>query len=119
MRRIDLFCKLVAPLAVSFLDAYSTMAAVIFTGAISAASCIVEYFAILRVYQAVPELGTRQQSISRAPITGKGFNALWAAVRAFAKSPVILPSMALSLLYLTALSFAGQLITYLLASTLR
>ena len=56
MRRIDLFCKLAAPLAISVIDSASTQAAVFGTAAMSATSVLIEYLAIARVYRAVPAL---------------------------------------------------------------
>lgn len=49
MRRIDLFCKLVAPLAIALVDGVSTKAAILFTLASNVISVMIEYFAIARV----------------------------------------------------------------------
>jgi solute carrier family 40 (iron-regulated transporter), member 1 len=51
MRRIDLFCKLVAPLVVALIDGFSTRAAILFTLVLNVISVMVEYFAIARVNQ--------------------------------------------------------------------
>ncbi|KAG6834293.1 hypothetical protein H0H93_010645, partial [Arthromyces matolae] len=48
MRRIDLFCKLIAPLAIALIDGISTEAAIISCLTLSALSIGVEYFAIAR-----------------------------------------------------------------------
>lgn len=123
MRRIDLFCKLVAPLAISLVDSYSTQVAVFVTAALSIASVSIEYFAIARVYQAVPALRDQKFSDEDAsnhqPVSMKD-RLLGAAsvVLTYVRHPAFLPSFALALLYLTVLSFSGQLITYLLAQDL-
>jgi hypothetical protein len=49
MRRIDLFCKLVGPLAVSAIDPFSTKLAVFITLGINAACIPIEYLAIAKV----------------------------------------------------------------------
>jgi iron-regulated transporter 1 len=120
MRRIDLFCKLVAPLAISLVDSYSTKVAAIVTAALSIASVSIEYFAIARVYQAVPALrdpkSSDEDTLSRQPVSSKErFVAAAAVVSTYVCHQAFLPSFALALLYLTVLSFSGQLITYLLA----
>jgi iron-regulated transporter 1 len=123
MRRIDLFCKLVAPLAISLVDSYSTKVAALVTAALSIASVSIEYFAIARAYQAVPALRDPKSSDkdpqSRLPVSTKD-RLLGAAtvVSTYVCHPAFLPSFALALLYLTVLSFSGQLITYLLAQDL-
>jgi iron-regulated transporter 1 len=123
MRRIDLFCKLVAPLAISLVDSYSTKVAALVTAALSIASVSIEYFAIARVYQAVPALRDPKSSDkdpqSRLPVSTKD-RLLGAAtvVSTYVCHPAFLPSFALALLYLTVLSFSGQLVTYLLAQDL-
>lgn len=123
MRRIDLFCKLVAPLAISLVDSYSTQVAALVTAALSIASVSVEYFAIARVYQAVPALrepkSLDKDTLDRQPVSTRD-RLLGAAtvVSTYVRHPAFLPSFALALLYLTVLSFSGQLITYLLAQDL-
>lgn len=123
MRRIDLFCKLVGPLAISLIDTASSQSAIISTGALSAVSVAVEYFAIARVYATVPELRVPQahvtSGINNASVipntTFKWILFLCKNAMGYFRHPVFLPSFALSLLYLTVLSFSGQMVTYLLA----
>ena len=52
MRRIDLFCKLAGPLAISLVDSISTTLAIWVTLGINAAFITVEYFAIAKVWPA-------------------------------------------------------------------
>jgi len=49
MRRIDLMCKLIAPLFIALTDGISTELAIIVNFAMNVASVVVEYFAIARV----------------------------------------------------------------------
>ncbi|KAI6823037.1 putative Ferriportin iron efflux transporter [Hortaea werneckii] len=117
MRRIDLFCKLAGPLAISFIDAASTKLAIIVTGSMTCASVLVEYFSIARVYHKVPELSKSKQTQS-AEISPwlKGMMHTWlSGLPAYVKHQAFLPSFALALLYMTVLSFNGQMITYLIA----
>ncbi|TKA71732.1 hypothetical protein B0A55_08537 [Friedmanniomyces simplex] len=125
MRRIDLFCKLVGPLVVAFVDAASTSIAIIVTGALTLLSVPVEYFAIARVHRAIPALSELKVATAD-PTTQPPHHALrhrilrscqtaWASTKIYTHHPAFLPSLALALLYLTVLSFAGQMITYLLS----
>jgi len=123
MRRIDLFCKLVAPLAISLFDSHSTQVAALVTAALSIASVSVEYFAIARVYKAVPALRDPKSSGEEAPdhqpnSTKDRLLGATTMLSTYFRHPAFLPSFALALLYLTVLSFSGQLITYLLAQDL-
>lgn len=122
MRRIDLFCKLVAPLCVSLVDSFSSEAAILTTGGMTVFSILAEYFAIARVHAAVPLLqATKPARTSRR--TEPGFSRrLHTSIKASVASAIIymshrafLPSFSLALLYLTVLSFNGQMVTYLLA----
>lgn len=49
IRRIDLFCKLVAPVFISIIDAYSTFTAILTVVSLTTISVVIEYFAIARV----------------------------------------------------------------------
>lgn len=49
MRRIDLFCKLVGPLAIALVDGFSTQVAILVTLTLSMISVGVEYLAIAKV----------------------------------------------------------------------
>lgn len=121
MRRIDLFCKLVAPLCVSLVDSISPQAAILATGGMTMLSVVFEYLAIARVHTAVPSLQA-PKSVQTPRPTQPGISArLRTAGKASVASTItymshraFLPSFALALLYLTVLSFNGQMITYLL-----
>ena len=132
MRRIDLVCKLVGPLAISLVDGYSTMMAIAAVLGTNSLSALTEYFAIARVYQMVPALRARptilNNTASSSPALsevradrrlGKFYVAkilsFYKTLSNYTHHPVFLPSMALCLLYFTVLSFSGQMVTYLLS----
>jgi iron-regulated transporter 1 len=125
MRRIDLVCKLVAPVGIGLLDGYSTKVAIWVVFAQNAISVAVEYFAIAQVYAAVPELarGKEQEPTSsqqEGQFVSPSRTVLELATsvlrpwKDYLHNPAFLASFALSVLYLTVLSFASQMTTYLL-----
>ncbi|KAL1599433.1 hypothetical protein SLS59_006451 [Nothophoma quercina] len=128
MRRIDLICKLIAPLGIGLLDGYSTKIAIWVVFGQNAISVLVEYFAIAQVYAAVPELGRGKElgNTTETPRSPGGtpiapsrttFSTIKNNIRPwkdYFQNPAFLASFSLSLLYLTVLSFASQMTTYLL-----
>ena len=139
MRRIDLVCKLIAPVGIGLVDGYSTKIAIWVVFAQNAISVLVEYFAIANVYAAVPELGvgkgvaqaetniatdsqpqdsshgdTVSNTPSRRSTLLANITSHLQPYRAYIENPAFLASFSLSLLYLTVLSFASQMTTYLL-----
>ncbi|KIW08861.1 uncharacterized protein PV09_00785 [Verruconis gallopava] len=134
LRRIDLFCKLVAPVFISFIDAYGTKYAVGVVLGLSGCSIGIEYLAIAQVYHAVPALSTRcrgppvestivddlnEVGIEASQVEiGGSQSPISNAIRpwiVYASSPVFLASASLSLLYLTVLSTNLHWQTYMLA----
>ncbi|PKY03533.1 hypothetical protein P168DRAFT_269833 [Aspergillus campestris IBT 28561] len=122
MRRIDLFCKLVAPVVISLVDGLSTRLAVWVVLGVNASCVLVEYLAIDQVYKAVPQLerlptgesdtaNVEPRETIRISAVFKQAATPW---REYVESSVFLPSLALSLLYLTVLSFGPTMVTYLL-----
>ena len=122
MRRIDLFCKLMAPLFISLIDRSSSKLAIVVTGAMSAISVFVEYFAIAQVHTALPMLQA-PKPVQRPPRTQDSCARLLlttlkvsiADTATYVGHRAFLPSFSLALLYLTVLSFNGQMVTYLVA----
>lgn len=132
MRRIDLVCKLIAPLGIGLLDGYSTRIAIWVVFGQNAVSVLIEYFAIAQVYSAVPELGQGKELGNTTAASTETLRAPDATTTTLARSilstirdclqpwkdyfqnPAFLASFSLSLLYLTVLSFASQMTTYLL-----
>ncbi|CAK7231627.1 hypothetical protein SEUCBS140593_007991 [Sporothrix eucalyptigena] len=132
MRRIDLFCKLVGPLTISLVAAASIRVALWTTLCMSGASVVVEYFCIAVVYRRVPDLH-RQPAWDTTTVPGTRarttLTSLWngiqtvgrrlvpfASMPLYFRHPAFLPSFSLAILYLTVLSFSGQMVTFLLAA---
>lgn len=119
MRRIDLFCKLAGPLTIALIDGISIQVAMIAVFAMTCLSVLIEYFAIARVYKAVPALQEPKPISGQASSQNRCAMArLQAAKRdlaSYVQHRAFLPSFALALLYLTVLSFNGQMVTYLLS----
>jgi iron-regulated transporter 1 len=135
MRRIDLLCKLLAPVGIGLIDGYSTKLAIWVVFFQNAISVLVEYYAIAHVYAAVPALGhgkscpspsdpcetpamELQQPTVASPRTPPSFlsnlTSHMLPWKNYLQNPAFLASFSLSLLYLTVLSFASQMTTYLL-----
>lgn len=127
MRRIDLVCKLIAPVAIGLIDGHSTKVAIWVVFGQNAISVLIEYFAIAQVYAAVPELAFGktlepiQQEQDQHFGTISRSRSLWTLIftalepwKSYVQNPAFLASFSLSLLYLTVLSFASQMTTYLL-----
>lgn len=129
MRRIDLFCKLVSPLFIALLDGFSTKFAILVTLAMNSISLVVEYALIARVYRAFPslardcaprsaeidEMADTPQNRSLIRSAAKQLMSLVGNLQVYTSQDAFLASLSLSILYLTVLSFSGQMITYLLA----
>ncbi|KAM7183588.1 Ferroporti-1 [Rhypophila sp. PSN 637] len=112
MRRIDLLCKLLGPLAISMIAIIST-----------------PYAFIARVYGMVPHL--RRQRVTevqdrtgyhqvgsngQATTISNPISRFLSSLLFYFRHPAFLPSFSLALLYLlTVLSLSGQMITYLIS----
>ncbi|KAJ6010190.1 iron-regulated transporter [Penicillium canescens] len=127
MRRIDLICKLIGPLFIAFIDSSSPKTAIRVNFGMSAGSVAVEYFSIARVYYKVPKLQEPRRFTTDEilGVEGEPSN-IWRGCcnmarkflgdfRSYLHHRMFLPSFAGALLYLTVLSFAGQMVTWLLA----
>lgn len=136
MRRIDLVAKLIAPLVISFIDAAWTAFAVWTVLGSTLASVAVEYIAIAQVYHTVPQLaeiakpseGSRQamepldveelQAAEQSPgdsLLHGWLDPILSSWSHYFRSPMLLASLSLSILFLTVLSFNAHMVTYLLA----
>ncbi|KAI5463355.1 Ferroporti-1 [Mariannaea sp. PMI_226] len=129
MRRIDLVCKLFGPFLIGVLDGISTETAILVNLAMNCISVVIEYFSIAKVYHQVPELQrpkttrslTPEHNPERAQV--KRWTLIMRAVKKSGKDlalylrhPALMASLACALLYLTVLTFSGQMVTYLLAA---
>ncbi|KID90574.1 Ferroporti-1 [Metarhizium guizhouense ARSEF 977] len=127
IRRIDLACKLVGPLVVSLVAMASTIIAIWTVLGVNMVSVPIEYICIERVYKSVPalervsadeEIASSSREDEQAPSRLTSFisNILpVSSIPFYIRHPAFLPSFSLSLLYLTVLSFSGQMITYLMS----
>ncbi|KAK7207053.1 Ferroporti-1 [Myxozyma melibiosi] len=131
MRRIDLFCKMIGPLAISFLIGFTLVGTAWLLVVFNFLSVFVEYFSIARVYQLVPALAVRARASDEAADSEAEQTGLLstsdeedvAPAPAANRSPFLtytrhqlfLPSFALSCLYWNVLSFGGLFVTYMLA----
>ena len=122
MRRIDLVCKLMGPFIIAIIDGFSTEVAILVNLAMNLASVVFEYYAIAKVYNAVPALH-RSGRTSSAPTNmalsatmKHSLSTMATSLDTYIRHPVFRPSLALSLLYLTVLSFSGQMVTYLIST---
>ncbi|KAK1655136.1 iron transporter [Colletotrichum phormii] len=127
IRRIDLLCKLLGPLFIALIDGFSTKAAIIVNFSMNIASVVAEYYAIANIYNDDPELQepkSKRTPVSETPLASMnpGSKVLSYVKRSasdfkfYFGHRAFLPSFACSLLYLTVLSFGGQMVTYLVAS---
>ena len=126
MRRIDLICKLFGPLMIALIDGVSTKLAISLIFGTNAVCIIVEYFTIVLVYRRVPALSQRkttpqasntstvENSLSN-PAVIRYIKQAATDLRAYIKHEAFQPSLALCFLYFTVLSFAGQMVAFLVS----
>jgi iron-regulated transporter 1 len=137
MRRIDLICKLVAPIVISLLlsGTSSVRTGVLVVGGMSACSWGVEWWCARRVWGANDALrmpksvsrgceedevtavvGQRESGLQRlADMTTCWLRRYARDFSAYFSTSVWIPSLALCLLHLSALSYSATFITYLLS----
>ncbi|EPE32568.1 hypothetical protein GLAREA_07702 [Glarea lozoyensis ATCC 20868] len=127
MRRIDLTCKLIAPLIISaIISATSAKIGVLFVGGMSLASWAVELWCAKRVWDMNAKLrvlkitnpDNSREQIYVTPVNRvvRGFYQYTQDIKQYFASPVWIPSFSLALLHLSALSYAATFITFLLNS---
>ncbi|ESZ93635.1 hypothetical protein SBOR_5984 [Sclerotinia borealis F-4128] len=127
MRRIDLSCKLLAPILISFLiSALGMRIGVMVVGGMSAASWGVEMWCARRVWRSNIRLQTQKDAqdddvpSESAEVRGlmkklaRGFRLYGKDFKNYFTSKVWIPSLSLSLLHLSALSYGATFITFLL-----
>ncbi|KAJ7486575.1 Ferroporti-1 [Mycena latifolia] len=129
LRQINLLCKLLAPLFVSFLtvtydsrDDSPSVSIVVLAG-ISALTLVFEMYWIQIVYDRFPMLAAEQQRkdndrTAQRPVEPASSSILQRTLhlkdwQEFVRLPVFLSSVSISLLYLTVLSFEGTMLGYL------
>ena len=129
MRRIDLICKLIAPITLSIvISTTSTQTGVLVVGSMSTISWAVEYWCARRVWLRNPRLkAPKATSDHSSPDTASSSVAASFISRAkhsvqrytgdfrtYFSSPVWIPSLSLALLHISALAYNATFITYLL-----
>jgi len=134
MRRIDLVCKLVSPLVISVVVSSSSMlVGVAVVAGMSGVSWGFEVFCARRVWQISAGLRAPREGSGR-PITNRDSPPLqstlltarqtiprtcskqWSQLVRYFSTDVWIPSLSLSLLHLSALSYSATFITFLLNS---
>lgn len=119
MRRIDLFCKLIGPLAISYFDVWFNIKDLVLLLLVwNFLSMFFEYYTIACVYKAYPKL--KESKVRPITTTQNETNGNWLQYhlikpfKFYVNHPMFLPSFSLSILYMTVLSFGPQMIAYLL-----
>ena len=134
MRRIDLICKLIAPILISIIiSATNVKIGVLIVGSMSAVSWAAELWCAKRVWDLNPRLKAPKivgnlpdqpsETLSIVESRPESFlNKAAAGIRRYAKdfknyfsSLVWTPSLALAFLHISALTYSATFITYLLA----
>lgn len=134
MRRIDLICKLIAPILISVIvSATNVKTGVLVVGGMSATSWAVELWCARRVWNLNPRLrepkAVSEQSTSESqalpPLEDRrstcwskvfqGFRKYTEDFKNYFSSMVWIPSLSLSFLHISALTYSATFITYLLA----
>jgi iron-regulated transporter 1 len=130
MRRIDLICKLIAPILISIIvSATSTKVGVLVVGVMSTTSCAIEILCAKRVWNRNPKLKSpkvvRSESERANAVPGIHSRTIWSRMfggfhhyvqdfKYYFSSKVWAPSLALALLHISALSYGATFITFLL-----
>lgn len=132
MRRIDLICKLIAPLLISIIISQTNAKiGVLVVGAMSISSWAVELVCVKRVWDQNPRLRVSKTAVQREDeesnelsqsLSPRGFwSNISRGLRRFTRdfldyfsSAVWVPSMSLSLLHVSALAYGATFITFLL-----
>eukprot|EP00051_Salpingoeca_urceolata_P019659 m.289759 g.289759 ORF g.289759 m.289759 type:complete len:455 (-) comp19461_c1_seq18:551-1915(-) len=119
LRRIDLSCKILAPMLVGFLMTYlGALAGAIFIGAWNLATWPLEYVLLSRVHSAFPALQATKTQQTRGPerttlqLVFKQFIVLVEGWRLYSAQSTFRPGLALGFLYCTVLSFGSIMTGY-------
>jgi iron-regulated transporter 1 len=131
MRRIDLICKLIAPILISFIiSATNTKIGVIVVAGMSTASWAVEMLSARHVWNCIPALqalkigpvhihtstDSHVRRTSFLTLVSQGLGQYVQDFKNYFHTTVWIPSLSLSLLHLSALSYGATFITFLLSA---
>lgn len=144
MKRIDLFCKTMAPVMIGFLMTFGTSIGVIIIAAWNIISVIIEYQLVFQTYKAFPKLASKNKDYAQSrlseqvPLLNESSDESFSNVHTdvsthennsdnaieeeeertvsfmeYVHHKIFPASLAISMLYLTVLSFGGIMISYL------
>jgi iron-regulated transporter 1 len=131
MKRIDLFCKTMAPVLIGSLMAFGPMTGVVIIAMWNIVSFLIEYQLCYQTYMAYPKLASKDKDYlrsvdeERTPLLdndaqqGSATNMDEHQVEQhvmfmnYVRHPIFPASLTMALLYLTVLSFGGIMVTYL------
>jgi iron-regulated transporter 1 len=114
MRRIDLFCKTMAPLTMGIITIKGSLYGLISIIIWNILSGCIEYILIYRTYIKYPDLSNKNNNNNEnTPLIGNENYEENITFIDYIKHKVFLASLSLSMLYLTVLSFGGIMVSYL------
>ncbi|KAI7873319.1 hypothetical protein K492DRAFT_139060, partial [Lichtheimia hyalospora FSU 10163] len=114
MRRIDLFCKTMAPLTMGIITFKGSLYGVITIIIWNVLSGCLEYILVLKTYINFPELSNKNNTNNEnTPLIENNNYEEKITFIEYIKHKIFLASLSLSMLYLTVLSFGGIMTSYL------
>lgn len=114
MRRIDIFCKTMAPLTMGIITIKGSLYGLISIIIWNILSGCIEYILIYRTYIKYPDLSNKNNNNNEnTPLIGNENYEENITFIDYIKHKVFLASLSLSMLYLTVLSFGGIMVSYL------
>lgn len=128
MKRIDLFCKTMAPVMIGSLMIFGPQIGVIIIAVWNTLSLLLEYQLVHQTYRAFPKLASKDRGYAQTqngevtPLIADGtgpsssedtVEETYVSFKEYVHHKVFPASFALSLLYLTVLSFGGIMVSYL------
>jgi iron-regulated transporter 1 len=123
MKRIDLFCKTMAPVMIGTVMTFGPIIGVIIIAVWNMVSLIIEYQLVFQTYKAYPALASRnkrREVNEETPLFDADSDTdveeeevKEVSLKEFVQHKIFPASLAISMLYLTVLSFGGIMITYL------
>lgn len=112
MKRIDLFCKTMAPIMMGTLMIFGSSTGVIIIGVWNSLSLVVEYQLVHQTYEAHPMLASKDSEMGEEtpliPIEERNVSFM-----DYVRHKIFPASLAIALLYMTVLSFGGIMLSYL------
>ena len=126
MKRIDLICKLIAPILISIIiSSTSNKVGVLIVGGMSACSWFLEMFCARIVWNKNPKLQVPKPSSRHSDLeveqrrnvfarTKEGFNRYARGFKDYFSTRVWIPSLSLALLYFSALAYSSNFITFMI-----